>query len=69
MEFLKEITGKTSSLRYIFVIGMLWSMLFTSVMTVIMGWEPGEIIAVFTSNSAVFVGLKLGQKPMEKKME
>ena len=65
--FFQEITGAKSSARLVFVIGMAWAMTVTTLMTIIMGWSAGEFIAVFTSRSAVFVGLKLGQKPMENK--
>jgi hypothetical protein len=48
-----------------FVIGLSWTILFATVGAFMLKWTPGEIIAVFTSTSAVFVALKLGQKPME----
>ena len=65
--FFQEDTGAKSSARLIFAIGMVWAMAITTVMSIVMEWSPGELIAVFTSTSAVFVGLKLGQKPMEGK--
>jgi uncharacterized membrane protein len=67
-EILQEENGGFSSNRLIFVIGMIWAMSVSTIMTIIFKWSPGEFIAVFTSNSAVFVGLKLGQKPMESKL-
>ena len=65
MKFLQEINGGQSSTRLMFVIGMSWSMIMSSVMTFAFRWSPGEFIAVFTATSGIFVGLKLGQKPME----
>jgi uncharacterized membrane protein YfcA len=63
--FLQEENGNYSSARLMFVIGLSWVMLFTTLGTFMLKWTPGEIIAVFTAISAVFVALKLGQKPME----
>lgn len=65
--FLQEDNGNYSSTRLMFIIGLSWSMLFTTFGTFLLKWTPGEIIAVFTAISAVFVALKLGQKPMENK--
>ena len=67
--FLQESQGNNSSTRVMFVIGLVWAMVFTTVSTFMLKWTPGEVIAVFASLSGVFVGLKLGQKPMEKKVE
>jgi hypothetical protein len=67
MSYLKEDSGKNSASRVVFIVGMLWSMLVSTVLTITMDWEAGEFIAVFTATSAVFVGLKLGQKPLESK--
>ena len=67
-EFFTEVGNKTlSSARLIFVLGMLWAMIVSTLLTIFMGWSAGEFIAVFTAQSGVFIGLKLGQKPMEKK--
>jgi hypothetical protein len=57
--------GNSSSTRYMFVIGLSWSMIFTTAGALMLKWTPGEIIAVFSAISAVFVALKLGQKQME----
>lgn len=65
-DFFKDEKGNFSSNRLIFVLGMIWAMCISSLFAYIFEWNAGEFIAVFTSNSAVFVGLKLGQKPMEK---
>jgi hypothetical protein len=59
--------GNTSSTRVMFVVGLSWSMLLTSLGAFILKWTPGEIIAVFSALSGVFVALKLVQKPMENK--
>ena len=67
MGFLKENNGQRSSTRVMFVIGMIWAMVMSTVMTFLMDWTAGEFIAVFSAQSGVFVGLKLGQKPMESK--
>lgn len=67
-EFFKETGNKNlSSARLIFVIGMIWAMTISTLLTIFMQWSAGEFIAVFTAQSGVFIGLKLGQKPMEKK--
>jgi len=63
--FLQSDNGANSSARLMFIIGLSWSILFTTFGAVYLKWTPGEIIAVFSAISAVFVALKLGQKPME----
>ena len=63
--FLQSDNGNFSSARLMFVIGLSWAMLFTTFGALALKWTPGEIIAVFSAVSAVFVALKLGQKPME----
>ena len=63
--FLQAPNGDFSSARLMFVIGLSWSIVFTTAGAFALKWTPGEIIAVFTALSAVFVALKLGQKPME----
>ena len=67
--FLQADNGNFSSARLMFVIGISWSILFTTAGAFMLKWTPGEIIAVFTAVSAVFVALKLGQKPMENSKE
>lgn len=67
MSLLRENNGKISSNRAVFVGGMLWAMATSTLFVFIMGWSAGEFIAVFSAQSGVFVGLKLGQKPMEGK--
>lgn len=67
MEFFKEENGRDSSARLIFIIGMIWSMLFTTILTFVAQLEVTSIIALFSANSGVFIALKLGQKSMETK--
>lgn len=67
IDFFKERNGQSSSTRLIFFIGMLYSMLVSALFTYLFNWGAGEYIAVFSAVSGVFVGLKLGQKPMEGK--
>lgn len=69
LDFLKEENGQVSSTRVLFFIGMVWAMTTSTVMACMMSWTAGEFIAVFTATSGVFVGLKLGQKPMESKIK
>lgn len=69
-EFLNESgTGQKSSTRIMFVIGLIYAMIFTACYTFISEPMPdvASIIALFTAMSGIFVGLKLGQKPMETK--
>ncbi|GAI81609.1 unnamed protein product, partial [marine sediment metagenome] len=68
MKFFEEPTGKSIT-RVMFVVGVSWSMAITTLLTISMGWSAGEFIAVFTATSGIFIGLKLGQKPMEKSDE
>lgn len=68
MQFLKENNGQYSSSRVIFTFGMFWAMITSVVMAIVMEWGAGEFIAVFSAQTAPFVGLKLGQKPMEEKI-
>jgi hypothetical protein len=63
--FLQAPNGDFSSARLMFVIGLAWTIVFTTYGAIGLKWTPGEIIAVFTALSAVWVALKLGQKPME----
>jgi hypothetical protein len=64
--FLQAPSGDFSSARLMFVVGLSWTIVFTTYGALALKWTPGEIIAVFTALSAVWVALKLGQKPMEK---
>jgi len=67
-EFFNEANGQSSSTRLIFFIGIIYAMVFTAFWTFGVNPRPGagEIIALFTAMTGVFIGLKLGQKPMEK---
>lgn len=64
-EFFKERNGQSSSTRLIFFIGSFWTMAITTYLAVA-GETTGSLIAFFSAVMGVFVGLKLGQKPMEK---
>ena len=59
--------GNPSSARVMFVVGLAWAMLMTSLGVFFLAWTVGESVAFFSATSAVFVALKLGQKPMENK--
>ena len=64
--FFKEEGGSFSSARLIFAIGSVWTMALCSYLA-FNGAEPGALVATFSALQGVFVGLKLGQKPMEAK--
>lgn len=64
--FLKEEGGNFSSTRLVFAIGSVWNMALCTYL-VIGGIEAGALVATFSALQGVFVGLKLGQKPMESK--
>jgi hypothetical protein len=66
MGFLTEATGGFSSNRLIFMIGSIWTMT-TTTLLIFMKVEIPVVIAYFSAQEAVWVGLKLGQKPMEQK--
>jgi hypothetical protein len=69
MKILQEASGLQSSTRVIFVVGSFWNMIMTSALAFAStGVKVGELIAFYTAIQAVLVGLKLGQKPMEKKI-
>jgi hypothetical protein len=65
--FLQSAQGNNSSARLMFVIGLVWTMALSTIGALALKWTPGELIAVFTATSGVFVALKLGQKPLENK--
>lgn len=67
MSFLKENNGQNSSTRLMFVIGMSWAMITSSVFTFMFEWSAAEFILVFTTISGTFIGMKLGQKGIENK--
>jgi hypothetical protein len=62
--FLREVGGGYSSTRLIFVIGSIWAMGLTTYMAIKEASVP-SLIALFSALEGVWVGLKLGQKPME----
>lgn len=63
---LREEDGSLSSTRLVFVIGSVWNMGLCTYL-VLNGIEAGALVATFSALQGVFVGLKLGQKPMEGK--
>jgi hypothetical protein len=68
MKFLEGADGGKSSTRLIFVVGSVWNMVLCSYL-VFDGIEAGALVATFSAIEGVFVGLKLGQKPMENKKQ
>jgi hypothetical protein len=64
--FLQEKEGVNSSARLIFVFGSFWNMLLCSYLA-ITKVDPAVVIAVFSAIEGVLLGIKLGQKQMEKK--
>jgi hypothetical protein len=64
--FLQAHDGGKSSTRLIFVIGSVWAMGLTTFLAV-QGIEVPVLIAFFSAIEGVWIGLKLGQKPMEGK--
>lgn len=67
IDALKESNGQWSSARIMFVIGLLWAMAMTTMLTLFNKQVSiPELIAFFSATSGVFIALKLGQKPMEK---
>jgi hypothetical protein len=67
MNYLKDNNGQSSSTRLMFVIGIFWAMITSSIFTFMFEWSAAEFILVFTSTSGTFIGLKLGQKGIENK--
>jgi len=59
--------GNKSATRLIFLIGSLWNMLLTTYLVYIK-IDPAMCLAFFSGIEAVLIGLKLGQKPMENKI-
>jgi hypothetical protein len=66
--FLEESEGVRSSARLIFVFGSYWNMALCSYLA-LTGNEPGTVIATFSAIEGVLLGIKLGQKNMETKIE
>ena len=65
--FLKGADGGYSSTRLIFVIGSIWNMGLCSYLVIFGDIGAGALVATFSAIEGVWVGLKLGQKPMEEK--
>lgn len=66
MSYLKDEKGNLSSNRLIFVIGSFWNMAMVTGLAYTSNVSVAELIAFFSAIEGVLVGLKLGQKPMEK---
>ena len=66
IKFFTDENGGFSSTRLIFVLGSVWNMALCTYL-VFDGIEAGALVATFSALEGVFVGLKLGQKPMERK--
>lgn len=67
MKYLKDDFGNSSSTRLMFVIGLSWSMVVSTVFTWFFKWSAAEFVLVFTTTNGTFIALKLGQKSMEPK--
>ena len=65
--FLKSADGEYSSTRLIFVIGSVWNMGLCTYLVIFGEIGAGALVATFSAIEGVWVGLKLGQKPMENK--
>ena len=65
--FLQSDNGANSSTRLMFVIGIIWAIVYTSVFSFFAKLGVGEIVALFGGISGPFFALKLIQKPMEEK--
>jgi len=66
-DFFKENNGQSSSTRLIVFVGIIYAMIFTALYTFV-GIKPGtgEVIALFTAMTGIFIAMKVGQKSMEK---
>lgn len=67
MGFLTEPSGTNSAARLIFVIGSIWTMLLCTYFAVFTDITSTALVIMFSAMETVWVGLKLGQKPMEQK--
>ena len=65
MSYLRDENGRLSSTRLIFLIGSFWNMAMTSILA-LNNVEVASLIAFYSAVQGVLIGLKLGQKPMEK---
>ena len=65
--FLQSDNGANSSARLMFIIGLSWAIVYTSVFSIFASLSVGEIVALFGGISGPFFALKLIQKPMEEK--
>ena len=65
MNFFQDEHGNFSSVRLIFLLATFWNMAITTYLI----FGPGvvlEAISFFSAIEGILLGLKLGQKPMEK---
>jgi len=69
MGFLTEPTGSDSAARLIFVIGSIWTMMLCTYFAIFTDITPTALVIMFSAMETVWVGLKLGQKPMEQKLK
>ena len=67
--FLQSDNGANSSTRLIFIIGILWAIVYTTIFSFAVKLSVGEIVALFGGISGPFFALKLIQKPMEGKSD
>jgi hypothetical protein len=67
-EAVKERNGTTSSMRIMFMIGIIWGMSITTFL-IIKGASTMDAVAFFSSVTGVFLTGKLIQKPMEAKSD
>lgn len=64
--FFQEDNGSKSITRLMFTIGIIWSIVFTSVFSILTKLGVGEIVALFGGTSGPFFALKIIQKTIEK---
>ena len=67
MGFLTEPSGNNSAARLIFVIGSIWTMLLCTYFAIFSEITATALVIMFSAMETVWIGLKLGQKPMESK--
>lgn len=65
--FLQSDNGANSSARLMFIVGICWAIVYTTVFSIMSKLGVGEIVALFGGISGPFFALKLIQKPMEDK--
>ena len=63
--FFQESPGNNSITRVAFFVGVMWSILITTYVTVFQKPPVGEIVALLAGTVGPFLAMKLIQKPME----